>query len=514
MKKRILIPVVVLGLAVMACSLFIPTPRAPTMPPEPPRQVITPTSPTKLPKVATPAVQASPTTPSLSPTIESNAPVTSGPVEITGQFSYSNDIITTYYVEQASALIDMYGFITRNQEWEIPLAGQTLGYLQLDPKTHQGSFFVQLPAQPTGTLADVNPDGQQETGVQVFTVAYSPNLTGGPYSVGDDPSRGWPSYLASVKTDSENKDEVIGGKLVIWAPDGQQSFPSDFGADGLLFTPDDPVQPVPAGYSVIDLDQQPFAIERQAQPEMTLYEPNDVAIKDFSSLSYQEAFDKMFEVVRRDYAFNGIEGKQPNWDALYAELSPRVAEAQQNQDANAFYQVMRDFVLAFKDGHVNLNGGDVENQLFTQAVAGGYGFAIRELDDGRVIVVYVTDGGPAAQAGIQVGAQVTEFNGKPIGEAINAVTPWSAPHSTEYSLRYQQARYLLRAPLDTKATVTYANPGSDTQMVELTAVDERDSFSYTSTFRGLTPSGCRSAMIFCRLVLGISRSPRTTMTST
>ncbi|MBE0697100.1 MAG: PDZ domain-containing protein, partial [Anaerolineaceae bacterium] len=367
-------------------------------------------------------------------------------------------IIITYYVEQAVALTDMYGFVIRDREWEIPVASQTLGFLNIDKAARKATYTLQLPARPSATLVDVNPDGKEETGVQIFTVAYSPNLTGGPYSEGDDRSLGWPSYLTSARTDTENEDEVIGGKLVIWSPDASQSFPSDFGADGKLFTADDPVMAVPQGYTIIDLDKKPFAILRDEQPELVLYEPSDVAIKDFSGDSYTQAFDNMFQIVRKEYAFNGIVDKQPDWDKLYAELSPRVKEAEQKKDALEFYLVMRDYITSFKDGHVGLNGGQLDNQYFTEKTAGGYGFAIRELDDQRVIVVYVLPGGPADKAGMQKGAEVKEFNGKPIEEAIQEVKPLSAPHSTEFSLRYQQARYLLRAPEGTKASVNFTNP--------------------------------------------------------
>ncbi len=406
------------------------------------------------------------------------------PVEIKGSFQYSNDIIITYYVEQAVALNDMYGFVKRDREWELPVASQTLGFLDIDKEARVGTYTLQLPARPQGIQVDVNPDGSEELGVQVFAVAYSPNLTGGPYSEGDDRSLGWPSYLTSARTDTENEDEVIGGKLVIWAPDGQQFFPSDFGPDEKLFTGDDPVMPIPLGYSVIDLDQTPFAILRDETPELTLYEPNDVAIKDFSGQSYTEAFDNMFEIVRKEYAFNGIEGKQPDWDKVYAELAPRVKKAEQEKDSMAYYLALRDFTTAFKDGHVGLSGGEMENQFFTEQTAGGYGFAIRELDDGRVIVVYILPSGPADLAGMKKGAEVTEFDGKQIAEAISAVDPLSAPHSTDFSLRYQQARYLLRATEGTKATVTFVNPNASPQTVELQAVAERQSYAYTSTFRG------------------------------
>jgi C-terminal processing protease CtpA/Prc len=412
-------------------------------------------------------------------------PAANEPYQIVGSFDYSNSIVTDYYVEHAVALIDMYGFVTRDLEWEIPLSSQTLGFLAMDKENQHGEYTLQLPAKPTGTIADVAQDGKTGSGVQVFAVAYWPNLTGGPYSEGDDPSHGWPNYLASVKTDTENNEEVIGGKLVVWAPDDKQSFPTGFGDDGKLFTVDDPVAPIQAGYSIVELDQKPFTFTKEAEPNLTLYEPQDVAIKDYSNLSYTEAFDKMVEFVRTNYAFNGIQGKQPNWDALYNEIKPRVQQAEQTSDASAYYLALRDFTWAFKDGHVGLSGGDIQDQLFSADIAGGYGFAIRELDDGRVVVVFLTDGGPAAQAGMQIGAEVTQFNGKPIKDAIAEVKPWTLPASTDWAIRYQQARYLLRAVPGTEATVAFTNPGGTSQTVTLTSSAELDSFRRTSVYYGV-----------------------------
>jgi C-terminal processing protease CtpA/Prc len=476
MKVKLALPVVVMFLFLTACSFSIPRQAANT------------------PAPTADAVQVlnQPTvTPGICPVPGLSADTTSveiQPVEIKGSFNYSNDIIVTYYVEQAVALTDMYGFVKRDREWEIPVSSQTLGFLNIDKAAKKGTYTLQLPARPDATQVDVNPDGKEETGVQIFTVAYSPNLTGGPYSEGDDRSLGWPAYLTSARTDTENADEVIGGKLVIWSPDAAQFFPSDFGADGNLFTADDPVMAVPQGYSIIDLDKKPFAILRDQEPDLALYEPNDVAIKDFSGESYTTAFDNMFQFVRKEYAFNGIQGKQPDWDKLYAELSPRVKEAEQKNDAMGFYLAMRDYITAFKDGHVGLNGGQLDNQYFTEKTAGGYGFAIREFDDRRSIVVYVLPGGPADKAGMLKGAEVKEFDGKPIADAIQEVKPLSAPHSTEFSLRYQQARYLLRAPEGSKASVTFINPKESAKTVELEAIAERQSFSATSTFRGFDPN--------------------------
>jgi C-terminal processing protease CtpA/Prc len=403
------------------------------------------------------------------------------PVEISGKYSITNDFIFTYYVENAVALLDMHGFVIRDDEWELPVESQVLGFMTYDPKSKGGDFDLNLPALPRGELNDVDQNGKNDKGVQVFAVGYSPNQAGGPFAEGDDRSRGWPSYLASVRTDSENGNEVVGGKLVVWAPDAIQQFPTGFGEDGLLFTGDDPVAAIAEGYTVVDLDKSPFEFDRSERPEFTLYEPSDVAIKDYSGLSYTQAFDNTFETIRKEYAFNGVAGKQPDWDALYAGLKPRVQKAEKDKDANAFYMALRDFTWAFKDGHVSLQAGDYSDRDFSTATAGGYGFAIRELDDGRTLVIYVLEGGPAAHAGMQVGAQVTKFNGQPVEDVIGKARSY-ALQSSDIALRYQQARYLLRAKPGDKAVVTFTNPGGSEQEAALTAVEERQSFGRTSLY--------------------------------
>lgn len=412
----------------------------------------------------------------------------SQPVKITGDFSYSNDfVVETYIVEQAVALADMTAFVKRDKEYITSTESQTLGFMQPDYENNKATYYVQLPVRPEGELNNVNPGGASDKGVQIFAVAYWPNLAGGPYSEGDDPSYGWPTYLASIKTDTENKDEVIGGKLLIWSPDEKQSFPSSFGDDGLLFTEDDPVEPVKSGYTVVDLDASPFGFSREVEPNFTLYEPDDIAIKDYSADTYSTAFQKLFDTLKKEYAFNGIEGKEPDWDAVYAELMPRVQNAEDTKDAVAFYLAIRDFAWAFNDGHVGLSGGEIENQIFSDAVSNGYGFAIRLLDDGSVITTFVTPGGLAEKAGVKVGDILVEMGGVPVMEAIKAVQPLSAPFSTDFSEVYQQTRYLLRAPAGTETEFVFTS-GTKTKKVKIVSASEYDSYSITSIYNGFDPN--------------------------
>ena len=401
--------------------------------------------------------------------------IPSGPVLITGSFEYTNDfVVETYYVEHAVALLDMTGFVMRDKEWELPVESQVLGFMDLDEDNNSATYRLSLPAVPAGEFNDVDNDNIKEKGLQIFTVGYNPNLTDGVFSEGDDRSLGWPGYLASVKTDSENQDEVKGGKLVVWAADSDQEFPSDFGADGLLFTEDDPVVPISAGYSVVDLDQSPFVFDTDTVVDITLYEPDDIAVKDFSDLSYTEAFDAFFDVVRKEYAFNGFKGKQPDWDAVYADLKPKIARAEEERDAYGYYLALREFSLIFKDGHVDVSGGDFDYRYNEDNILGGFGFAVRELDDGRVIVVYILQDGPADQAGMQVGAEIVKFNGDPVQDALEKVQPFQ-PQSTDYGKRYEQTVFLTRSGIGQPAEVTYRNPDGQDITVQMVSVYEMDS---------------------------------------
>ena len=110
----------------------------------------------------------------------------SGPVRVTGKFTYSNNIITEYYVEHFVALIDLTGFVKRDREWEVPVKSQVLGFLQLDEKAQKGEYQLSLPLRPEGSFDDVDNNGKPDKGVQIFAVDYNVNLTGGPFLEGDD----------------------------------------------------------------------------------------------------------------------------------------------------------------------------------------------------------------------------------------------------------------------------------------------------------------------------------------
>ena len=412
-----------------------------------------------------------------------------GPLRVIGTMNYSNEFVTeTYYIEHAVMMFDMTGFVLRDEEWDIPVNSQILGYIDIDKENNTGTYMLQLPRVPLGTFNDVDQSGSEDAGVQIYALGYEPNLSGGPYAIGDDAEKGWPSYLASVKTDTENQDEVIGGKLLIWAADESESFPSGFGDDGLLFTEDDPVTEVSSGYTLVDMDQEPFAFSRDEELVMDLYEPDDVAIKDYSDMSYTVAFDTMLEVIRKEYAFNGNDGKQPDYDALYDELYPRIVAAENNSDPDAFYLALQDFTLAFHDGHVSVDGGDRFVEHIYEKIYFGYGLAVRELDSGDVIVTSVTPNSAAQRAGIALRDQILEINGLPVEKAIDNVVSVIGPYSTDFGERWDQVRFLFRADAqDDEIEVKYHQFNGEIKTVTMTAEFELDSFYAGSPYKFNNP---------------------------
>jgi C-terminal processing protease CtpA/Prc len=387
------------------------------------------------------------------------------PALLTGSFTYTNEIISNRFTENAVGLMDFHAFVIRDKQWPVPVDGQVLGYLDLDKKAKRAEYRLQLPIRPNATPNDVDNDGRRDAGVQIFVLRFFPNIAGGPFAEGDDVYTGWPTFLTSIIA-SDADDEVLGGKLIVWSPDNKQEFPSSFGKDGRLFTKDDAVAALPAGWSVIDLDQKPFGIVRDETVDVDLHEPTEIGVKDFSKLSYTEAFKKLVEDARRSYAFNGIAGKEPDWDALLDELLPEVETAEKDKDALAYFLTIRRFVLAFKDGHVSVSvDNNAVSGAYISQYTGGFGLVLRELDDGRVIVIEALEGLPGARAGIVPGAEITRFDGKPIKRAIDETQPLTAPFSSPHSERTEKVKYVLRTEVGNSRTIAFRNPGKAVRTV-------------------------------------------------
>jgi hypothetical protein len=393
-----------------------------------------------------------------------------GPVSITGEVKYTNPFFTLGVAEPVVILEDQAGFVDRDLAFLMPLASQTLGQITSDYFRSPFNYSIALPIEPQGTYRDVDLDGEVDGGVQIFAVAYWNNVFGDPFLEERDLSGGgWSTAYASTRIgeNPETEREIIGGKLLIFSPDDQQGFPSGFGEDGLLFTEDDPIVQTPLGYTMVDLDRDPFVFDRSRRQDVDLIEPDSTALVDYSDLSYTEAFDELVNQLRDEYAFT--EYKNIDWDFLQEEFRPLFIQADASRNSTAYRRALRDFSWAIPDGHVN--GPQVAEDLQQNAI-GSLGITLTELDDGRIVVSLVITGSPAGEAGILRGAEIYTIDNAPIGEVVDNAVAYTAPFSTSHVERSEKLRFATRFPIGQEVEITFQNPGEEKESAALTTVLE------------------------------------------
>jgi C-terminal processing protease CtpA/Prc len=370
-------------------------------------------------------------------------------------------------------LEDQVGFITRDEEFKFALTSQTIGPVIIH-EDNSLTYHLSLPAVPQGTQVDVDNDNEEEQGVQVFAIAYWSNTWGGPFLEERD-GTGWSTAYASTITDPQRENEIVGGILVVWAPDDNQDFPTSFGQDGLLFTDDDPVSPIPPGYNLIDIDQDPFVIYKEAQPFITLHE-GELAVNDFSEVDYQQAFRQMFEKISLEYPFTA--DKEIDWEALFDSYSSRINEVRDDED---FFLFLHDFASEIPDGHVGVSFNDLVAEIFFEKHGGSFGLVLSELSDNRVIVTEILPQTPGERAGIQEGAEIIEWDGMPVTEAVAQAESFFGPYSSEHHERLEKIVFMTRVPPDEQIEVAFQNPDAEeAELVPLKAEVE-----YESLFRAI-----------------------------
>ena len=373
---------------------------------------------------------------------------------LTGEVTVTNPFILSSRTDPYVLLADVSQWFVYADEPAPPgqqiLAG--LDGVTEDPAGYTATYTLSLPIAPKGGPLDVDNGEGEGDGVQVYLVQMVTDAVGDPF-VGPLDGAGYMPYLSS---------------LVVWAPDDAQFFPSDAGEDGQLFTGDDPVAPLGAGWTVVDLDGDEFAFERAGTIEVPLLETAG-SHTDLAGLDYVDAFDALVADLRGRYAFTEV--KDIDFDALVEEFRPLVVAAERDDDPEAFAVALLRFARMFGDGHVAVN---IRNGLFddylTDRYGGSPGLEVAETDDGEVIVIAVTPDSPAAEAGIEPGTEIVAWNGDPIEEALENVEQMRG-HSSPHGLRWQQLRLLPRLPIGEEVALAVRNPGErDSETIELEAV--------------------------------------------
>ncbi len=195
---------------------------------------------------------------------------------------------------------------------------------------------------------------------------------------------------------------------------------------------------------------------------------------DYTQMTWSEAFDALHTQFSAAYAFT--EWKGIDWEAMKAVTRPKIVLAEADGDEIAFATALREYIFFVPDGHVSMSGGEIVDLLTTKNEC-SFGMAIMGLDDGRVVAYVVTQGGPAAEAGIEVGDEIVLWDGRPITEALTAQSIlWTyslnPPATNEHRLLKQYQRLVIR-PEGSQSAVTFRKDGGGgDQTVTLTTTDD------------------------------------------
>ena len=358
------------------------------------------------------------------------------------------------------------GYLDHNLRYIIPVSDQILAHTTHDTTRRAFVYEIDLPRRA--------PESSLKDGLAVFSVSLWLNLFGDPYlEERDQRGGGWSRDYTSLRVASDG--QYIGGRLLVFAEHEDVLFPTGWGEDGRLFTEDDPSAPLAAGWTMIDLDQQPFLRHRESAVRMDILEQASAPLS-FAQMSYGAAFEALIDRLSRVYAFT--REKSLDWDSLRAEFAPRVWEAERTADSDAFAWALQELVWRIPDGHMRLSITQAFFRRFREATTGGIGLSLRRLDDGHWIVVHSS--GPAAEAGLEPGMHVLAINEQSLDRSLAETLVWSGPFSTQHVRDLQAMRYLTRFPLGESVRLRYRKAGQASREVTLVAVDEQDSLRASS----------------------------------
>jgi len=191
---------------------------------------------------------------------------------------------------------------------------------------------------------------------------------------------------------------------------------------------------------------------------------------DYSNLTWTQAFQKLQAKISHEYAFTAW--KSINWNSLYKKYQPVIAKAEAAKDQGAYYLALREYINSLRDGHASVKPDDIA--VYQTLAGGGFGLIVTKLDNGQVVATWVKDGGPAAAAGMKLGAQIVQWGGKPVNTALaQTSTALSPPQPTNARTVYEKLRFLVRAPVGTDKAVVFKNQGESAgKTVTLTAVED------------------------------------------
>ena len=386
---------------------------------------------------------------------------------ITGEWSYTSYTVASHYEEPVVALLNISKYVAGDYSAWVPRTSQILGTLTSPLAPPPVTYRIPVPVHLPGDYVDVDNNGEEDKGVQVYVVVIGPNLANDSY-LEQMEQFGYGSYLTDPQTGVFRE-----GSVLVYAPDDEQGFPNGTGEDGQIFTADDPVVGLPAGYTLATLSSDgQVSFDRSREGTMDTLEAASMASPDFSKQSILESFNSLIDLLSVRYSYSDLRGL--NWEEIRQTYLPKVEEADKANDMGSFFAVLFRLALQIKDAHVYPSatngstrqaGVDIVGELY-RANLGASGV---ELESGQFIINFLDPNGPAAKAGWQFGTEILSVDGVPIKERISSI-PLFMIESTPEGIRMAQAEWALRFPEGAETTIEYRqSDGGEVLKVVLTA---------------------------------------------
>ena len=407
-----------------------------------------------------------------------SAPITDdqgGPTLIVGSAISADDVPAPRVV----ALIDQGPHLLGlDDEW-VSESGQILGRFTSPASTSPFSYTVSLPIMPTGIKVDVDNDGENDAGVQIYRLVIGEDLIGDSYLQFMEQD----AALASTTVDPFTGN-TLAGTLLVFAEDDEQGFPTGSGADGIFFSADDPIGGLPAGYTLVTVGAEEVTLDRPRTAVMDVVSAPSGMTMDLSEDEIEVSFESLIDLLAERYAYSDLRGL--DWEELRSTYQPAVSAAADEDDLAAYFLVLHELAQSIVDFQVQAIPGrqpdsdvaEVYANLLARKQA-NVGLRPVELDDGRVIVSEVVPQSPADRAGITVGAELLAVDGLPMDEAIAAATYVGFPGSSQ-GRRLMQIDNLLKFATGDEVTIDYRLSGSDELLTSaLTAGSYRLGPSFT-----------------------------------
>ncbi len=372
--------------------------------------------------------------------------------------SYTNAQIPQIYTLPTPLLLNVSRELVGDFSTGISNTGQILGMMTSPLAPSPTSYRVSLPIEPAGPTVDLDNNGRDDAGVQVYSLLVSTVLVGDSY-VSVYERGGYESLLTDPLTQA-----VREGTLLVYAPDAAQGFPAEAGPDGVYFTADDPTVGLPAGYTLASLGPDgTVSFTRPRLGRIDVSEAPTQALASFADQGLLEGYNSLIDLLKVRYAYTELRGL--DWEAIRQRYLPRIEAADAANDVGEYLLALNALAFDLRDFHVGVTGMGVApeiaaaaNQKDTLPYSTNLGAGVKTLSDGRVIVYYLDPNSPAVAAGWVFGTEIISVQGQPVNDWIEAL-PLRDTAATPQKIRSIKEFFTFAGPPDTSYSVEYRLPG-------------------------------------------------------